>query len=507
MRTQMKALVEHGVRHWLSSRGLWLVVAATLLPLLLTGAWTATHDADISARELSWSPTNPVEGDNLTVRGTIENTGGSSVDHVNVTLAVGRVTGNRLIPTASTTESFGPLEGGETARAELNWTTRPGAYYALLDADPENQISEVEEFNNRIPKPLVVPYGEPNASQGPDPPGNLTGNASANQSADLAVVDLTVTPEEPTAGENVTIQATFEHRGGDPVTNATLSLQLVQSFSGRTVPVRTVRPAVNLTPGQTHTLNFTWESQGGVRWVQAYASVPDTHHDPDAEDQAQTTSLVTQPTRPDEPPEPPERVTLKQFYLDVLNLLHLRILLPLVALFFAGGVIADDRSAGNLSYLLTRPLPRWALPVTRFASGFVVASVATAIGIVGTFFVIFGTPVSDVGFLTTPLLISLVTLLVYGSLFTALGVLVDRPYLVGVLFVIGWETAAGFLVPWVNNLTLHHWIGEAVRSWPLDQGLVWLPEETTALYVLLGVAVASVILAGVLAERREYPDA
>lgn len=507
MKDGLVALVEHGVNHWMSSRGVFLVLGATLLPLVLTGAWRVTHDADLAAEDLSWTPETLVEGDNATFTATIRNTGGEPVESANVTLAVGEVSGRRLVPSASKTTEIGFLSRGETATVTLDWTAQPGAFYALLDVDPNDEISEIQERNNRIPEPLIVRYADPPASQAPDPPANLTGNASANRTADLAVTDVNWSPREPKAGENVTVTATFAHQGGDPVPNATLVLRLMQTFGGSGYPVQTVERTVNLTAGETRSLNLTWQATPGVRWVQAYAEVPESHHDPDGANQNRTADLVAQPVAPKEPPEPPERVTLKKFYLDVLNLLHLRFLLPLVALFYAGGVIADDRRKGNLPYLVTPPIPRWSLPVTRFAAGYLVAALATVLGIAGTYLIIFGTPVGSVGYLVTPLLISLLTLLVYGALFMALGVMVDRPYLVGALFVLGWETAAGLFVPWVRKLTLHHWITEAVKTWPLEEGLVWLPRKPMALGVLLAVSAAAIVLAAVWAERREYPNA
>jgi hypothetical protein len=507
VRSALGALLEHGFDHWLSWRGVGLLVAAALLPVVLTGAWTATHTADVAASEVTWTPGDLAQGDDVTLTGTVENPGEEPVEAFNATLSVGRVSGEQLVPSATRQVRVDGLDTGETREFTLEWTAQPGAYYAVLAVDPEDEVSEIEEANNQRARPLVVPYSEPDPERAPDPPGNLTGDPSAGQEANLAVTAVEPTPSEPAPGDNVTARATVVNRGPDPVEGAEIGLQVHQQARETPFPVGNQTRVVDLDPGGEATITVTWQTTEGPYWLTGWTRAPDTHHDPDGSDQARTESLLVQPASPEEPPEPPEGVTLKAFYLDVLNLLHLRFLLPLVALFVAGGVLADDRRAGNLRYLLASPFPRWAIPPTRFVAGYAAAALATVIGLVATFLVVFGTPEANLGFLTTPLLASLVTLLAYGALFTLLGVLVDRPYLVGALFVLGWETVVGFLVPWVENLTLNHWVAEALSSWPLDQGLVWLPEDTQPLVVLVLVSVAAVALAGLVADRREYADA
>lgn len=500
------ALFRHAISQWASSKGIWLVIAATLLPLILTGAWTATHQDDLAVTSVTWQPQAPVEGQNITITATVENTGPGRVAATNVTLAVGPVRGNQLIPRASTTQSIGSLGPGETTTVELDWTSQPGGFYVFARVDPDNEVSEIEEANNDLPKPIVVRYAQPSPDDAPALPGNLTGSEDATTTADLAVTDLNLPQTTPGPGENATLTATVTNQGPDPVSDATAVVRVARVLGGSPVTITEERRTVSLDPGQTETLELTWEASDGVRWIQAWIEAPETAHDPAADNQATQQSIVVQPAQPQQPPSPPERVTIKGFYLDVLNLLHLRLLLPFIALFYAAGVLTDEASAGNLAYLLTRPLPRWALPVAKFTAGFLVAGAATALGIVATFLLLFGTPAADLGFLTTPLLASMLTLLAYGALFTLLGVWVDRPYLIGAIFILGWETAAGLLVPWVSNLTLNHWIGQVLQAWPLDQGVVWLPEDggTTPLLVLLGVTVVGLAAAGYLASTREY---
>lgn len=506
----IKALLQHYTRQWLSSKGIILVLAATLLPLVLTGAWVLTHDDDVVATELTWSPADPRPGDNVTLTARVSNVGGSSVESFNVTMAIGRVSGNQLFPDATTTERVGPLDPGEETTVTLDWTAAAGGRYALLSVDPEDEIAEIDEANNQLPRPVLVRQPDLDPADAPRTPASVEGadEANATGTVSLAVVALDGVPASVTNGDPINLTATVRNDGTETVTNATAYLQVARTAGNTSLPVVQERKVLTLEPGEEATLQLNWTAREGGVWARAYVEPPAGLREADTDDNHVVEPMVVQSIAPSDPPAPPERVTIKEFYLDVLSLLHLRFLLPFIALFYAAGVVADDRSAGNLGYLLTRPVPRWSLPLVRFAASFVVAAAAASLGIVLTFLWLFGTsPQADIGFLTTPLLAGLLTLLAYGAVFTVLGVVVERPYLVGAVLLIGWETVATLLVPWVANLTLAHHVGTALSTWPLDQGLVWLPAESAsvrALVVLVVAAVAAIGAAAVMVQRREF---
>ncbi|MGQ0536915.1 MAG: CARDB domain-containing protein [Methanobacteriota archaeon] len=518
MATPLFTLLANNLRTWIGARGIWLAVAAALVPLGLTGAWYATHQADLSAVGVSGIPADVTEGDLVDVVATIKNNGSLDVGAFNVTLAVGRVFGATLTPDATRTIEVDGLDAGETRSVNLTWTAKPGVFWVLADADPDDRIGEIEEFNNQKPVPFTVRYKTPGAADAPRTPENLTGDPSTGEIADLALgpIDWEIvrngTPvvgaDAPQAQDQVTFRVPVTNRGTAPATDAKITLRVGRVFAGTFAPLRDTSENATIEPGATRTVELAWTAQLGAYWVEAIANVTQGF-DPEPSDNHATEPLtvdaVLDPAQ--KPPEPPEKLTIKDFYLQVLNLLHLRILLPFIALFYAGGVIADERESGALAQLLTRPVPRWMIPVTKFAASFVVAAIAVAVGIVATFFLLFQTPQGNVGFLTTPLFISLVALFVYGAFFILLGVVVDRPYLVGIAFVVGWETIAGNFVPWVQKLTISHHLLNAINGWRLDEGLQWLPTEEGGTRALAYVLVAGVVfLAAAMyrMKRREF---
>ena len=95
---------------------------------------------------------------------------------------------------------------------------------------------------------------------------------------------------------------------------------------------------------------------------------------------AVTIKLSSQPLRPNELGE-------LEFAL-VLNLLP-SALATLTALLYAAGIVRDEVEEQTLTYLLLRPLPRWALYVTKLLPTILVTSLLTGAFTVLTMFVIY----------------------------------------------------------------------------------------------------------------------
>ncbi len=481
---------------WVSTRGFVTAALAALVPVLLAGAWLATHQADLEATEVAWD--GPVvEGQELVFEGTISNPGGSAVGRFNASLSVGTVFGNTLNARATNDTEIDGLGAGESRTLQLAWTPSPGAYWVLLDVDPasEDLVGEIDEFNNQVAKPFVVNYAEPPASQAPTPPGNLSGDGAPTPvTVNSIAVDGDLAP-----GKTLTFTATVSGSGTHNVT-----IEVGRTFNGILTPMADHTETVIL-DGGTNTVTMTWSASQGAYWMRAYANATGAD---DTSDNHVARTLVIQPVAPsdDNAPERDATLTIKQFYINVLANLQFIVIVPLIVMAFTVGVITDARREGDLVYLLTRPVPRWMVPVSRFLAGGLVALIAVLLGTLLAYVVLFQTPEADLGFLTTPLLASVLAVLAYGAFFVLLGVLVEKAYWWGLAFVFGWETLSGFLLPWTRNFTIGNQLADALREWPFDQGLVWLPEgeSVAAVRNLLIMTVVFLGAAAVVMKRREF---
>jgi ABC-type transport system involved in multi-copper enzyme maturation permease subunit len=329
-----------------------------------------------------------------------------------------------------------------------------------------------------------------------------------------------LTPSGESLAPNETqFTATVRNAGPDAATDAPVHLRVVTPTGLSFFPEAQTAQNVTLAPGESTTVSLNWTAAPGSYYLEAWVETPNGTRDADDANNHASAPFTVDPRLPDDltHPKPDEKLTIKEFYGNILSFLHLTVLIPLVALFYAAGTVADAREDGSLPYLLTRPVPRWLFPPTKFLASFLVAGLAMLIGVALTYGLLFGMTVegASVGFLVTPLLISLFALFVYGAVFTLLGVWIERPYLIGLAFVLGWEVVAGSFVQWVSNLTIRHYILRAVTGdpdvatdgWLFDQGLQWLPAgdvARNALFALLGIGVVALVASSIVMKRREF---
>jgi ABC-2 type transport system permease protein len=189
-----------------------------------------------------------------------------------------------------------------------------------------------------------------------------------------------------------------------------------------------------------------------------------------------------------------------------------RNVLPLMALFHATSLIADEIEGKTLTYLLTRPLTRTSILAGKFAAYLASSLAITLPAVVLTFFIVVtargwsgvGASVPD---LFRDLGVVALTLLVYGAFFTLLGVLLRRPVIPGLLFLFGWELLAN-LPGYLPRFTLTAWLRSLIHHRPPMEGLSGLFTNVlptglslAVIFVSTGVFLAA---AAWLFSQREY---
>ncbi len=199
-------------------------------------------------------------------------------------------------------------------------------------------------------------------------------------------------------------------------------------------------------------------------------------------------------------------------YEMMVSFYYVRNVLPLVALFYATALIADEVEGKTLTFLLTRPITRGAILVGKFLAYLVTTVTLTLPAVVLTFFLLvtaqgtagLGGRVPD---LFRDLGVLGLTLLVYGSLFTLLGVLLKRPMIPGLLFLFVWELLAN-LPGYLPRFTLTAWVRSLIRYQPAGEEMAEMFGEVLPTGLSLGVVGGATFafLAGAawIFSRREY---
>ncbi|MCK5146244.1 ABC transporter permease [bacterium] len=194
-----------------------------------------------------------------------------------------------------------------------------------------------------------------------------------------------------------------------------------------------------------------------------------------------------------------EGIELPELFPQINFWLYLHFLLPLVSVFIGSAVIGDEVEDRTLPYLLTRPLERRWIVLSKLVAGWMTAGVLMFSSLLLTYVVMMlGGGVENVSASFGQLLQSggvlLIGLAVYIPLFTLLGGVVRRPVLAGLILTFGWENSVAFFPGNVKLVTVAHYLH--ILSPPLqkvDQGgarnLFNMVIQTTELSTLTAVLI------------------
>ena len=175
-------------------------------------------------------------------------------------------------------------------------------------------------------------------------------------------------------------------------------------------------------------------------------------------------------------------------------------LAPLAALLYATGIIQDEVEEQTLTYLLVRPLPRWAIYIVKLLATLLIVSLLTAVFTAATFAVIAltgGEPItSDLmrQMLKTSAALTLAQA-GYCGLFGLLGLLTRRSLFVGVAYIFLFEGIFASFDTVMRHMTIMYHFRVLVLRWlePANGSREWsinlatAPDAQTCVLTLLSV--------------------
>lgn len=191
-------------------------------------------------------------------------------------------------------------------------------------------------------------------------------------------------------------------------------------------------------------------------------------------------------------------------------------LATLTALLYAAGMVQDEVEDQTLTYLLVRPLPRWALYVTKLAATLLMTCLLTGAFTSLAYLVIYwGTPELWGEILPGRAVRSAAILALaqaaYCPLFGVLGVYTRRAVVVGLLYIVAFEGILANFESVVRRLTVMfyyrvlaaRWLGPPeAKDWSLN--LPTAPTAAGCVQVLLGVGAVFLLVGAVMMTRKEF---
>jgi ABC-2 type transport system permease protein len=138
----------------------------------------------------------------------------------------------------------------------------------------------------------------------------------------------------------------------------------------------------------------------------------------------------------------------------VLGGFALATLVPLVGLIAGTGAIGPEIDDGSIVYLLSKPLSRHSIVVTKAAVAVAVITVFAAVPVLVAGFILSGASARLVfGYAVG----ALVAGIAYGAFFLMLAVLTRHAVVVGLLYALIWESLVGNFVPGAQALSIQQW--------------------------------------------------
>jgi ABC-2 type transport system permease protein len=207
-------------------------------------------------------------------------------------------------------------------------------------------------------------------------------------------------------------------------------------------------------------------------------------------------------------------------------------LLPIVGLLYASGMIQDEQEEQTITYLLIRPIPKWALYAMKWLATLTTTVTLTALFTALTYAVIYAGSAFSVSFVAGRCMkaaaIHAMAVIAYCSLFGLMSLLTKRTLIAGFMYAVIFEGLLANFPLSVRLITVIYYariaayralgftevlsrFGHrdiAAQVWGIDvrndPELAEYPQVRTCVMVLLGASVVFTALAAFLCSRKEF---
>jgi ABC-type transport system involved in multi-copper enzyme maturation permease subunit len=194
---------------------------------------------------------------------------------------------------------------------------------------------------------------------------------------------------------------------------------------------------------------------------------------------------------------------------------YLRFIIPVLGVFYGTSLIADEVEDKTITYLFTRPVRKGAVLLGKFFAYLACTVFVVLPSVVIVYLAIVpmrGSLGASFVDLVKDLLLLALGLASYGAVFAFIGARFNRPLLVGLIFIFGWEQAALALPGYMKKLTVAYYLQALVPHAMPNDNIVSLiqgifretPSMPVSLFWLFAISGLFLWLAALSVERKEY---
>lgn len=197
-----------------------------------------------------------------------------------------------------------------------------------------------------------------------------------------------------------------------------------------------------------------------------------------------------------------------RFNVELFENQILAVLLPVIVLILSSSAFGEEIRDGTIVYIVTKPISRLSIVVSKFAGAGTVALLLVGIGVVISAIILMSGTI-NLKTLGAFILSTSLGVLTYGALFLVIRLLVSRALIVGFAYILLWEGLLGELFTGSAWFSVRAYL-EGVERKLIDER--FLPDVEVALQislyeglaVLVGVTVFTLALATWRLRRMEF---
>ncbi|MGA7670301.1 MAG: ABC transporter permease subunit [Nitrolancea sp.] len=144
---------------------------------------------------------------------------------------------------------------------------------------------------------------------------------------------------------------------------------------------------------------------------------------------------------------------------DVFNQFMAPTVIPLATLILATATLGNELSDRTIVYLIIKPISTIRIVLEKFVGTFLVTSMAILVGLLITWLVVVAGPGTPSGAALGSMFVgALIGVAAYGALFLFVSLIVPRALLVGVIYVLLWESLLARFIPGIRILSVRHFV-------------------------------------------------
>ncbi|MEW5901514.1 MAG: ABC transporter permease, partial [Acidobacteriota bacterium] len=209
-----------------------------------------------------------------------------------------------------------------------------------------------------------------------------------------------------------------------------------------------------------------------------------------------------------------DRPSFDGFYLftNIIMFFYLQLVVLILALFYGTSVCSEEVEGRTLPYLATRPVPKSAIVLGKYAASALIVIIMVGLGMILSFIVL------NIDRLFDPSLypalfryLGVLTLgiIAYTAMFTFFGSALKRSVFLGLLFCFGWENVIQYFPGSTQKLAIVHYLKSFLpRTSPGRFSFLTFRLEATpprlALLILCLISAGFLALAALLFSKKEY---